>query len=116
MRSDLLIYISGPLSPKDGYSVERNIADALPIYFECLRNGWPAYLPHLIGSYPTAHMILSHEEWLEYDLAIVSRCTHMLMLSRWDDSPGSIREHAYATELGLPIFFDIKDLKEHLSA
>lgn len=101
MRKDLLIYISGPITPRDGFSVEQNVANSLPIFFECLRRGWPAFLPHTHGSFPTAHMVMNHTEWLEYDMMIINRCTHMLMLPRWERSEGSIIERNHALEIGL---------------
>lgn len=89
MRSDLLVYISGPMTANDGRTIEQNVADGVAVYLELLRLGIPAFSPHLSGLAPSAWTALSHAEWIAYDCAILDRCTHLLMMPRWETSAGA---------------------------
>lgn len=102
MRSDCLVYLSGPITAKDGRSVEQNVADAVVAYLACLRAGVPAFCPHLSGAFPSA-FDLPYELWLAYDFAVIARCTHMVLLPRWETSAGAQRERDFARERGIPI-------------
>ena len=110
MKSNVLVYISGPMTAKDGYSIEENTAAGVGIYLALLRRGIPAFSPHLSGAFPSAWSALSHAEWLAYDFAIIDRCTHVLMMPRWESSVGAIREREYAEANGLPVFFSADQL------
>lgn len=102
MRKDVFVYLSGPITAKHGRSVEQNVADAAEFYWKLLRAGIPAFCPHLSGLFPTAFSI-DYETWIAYDFAIIDRCTHVLMLPRWETSDGAKRERDYATERGIPV-------------
>ena len=39
MRTDLFVYISGPMTAKHGYTVEENVAAGLRIFLDCLKRG-----------------------------------------------------------------------------
>jgi hypothetical protein len=111
MRRDLFVYISGPMTAKDGVSIEENVAAGARVYWELLQRGIPAFCPHLSGAFPTAWAILPHEAWLDYDFAVIERCTHVLMLPRWDTSVGARLERDYAHVLGKPVVFSIEALE-----
>jgi hypothetical protein len=102
MRRDLCVYLSGPLTGAHGYTTEENIAAALRVFLDCIRQGIPAFCPHLGGAFPSAWAV-DYEQWIAYDLAMIGRCTHVLLLPRWDTSPGACREVAYAQARGTPI-------------
>jgi hypothetical protein len=110
MRKDLFVYLSGPMTPKHGFSTEENVAAGLRVYLDCLKAGIPAFSPHLCGAFPSAWSDISWETWLEYDFAVIDRCTHVLMLPRWETSSGALKEREYAESLGKPIVFSIEDL------
>lgn len=110
MKTNTLIYISGPISSKDGFTIEQNVANALSVFFDCLRRGWPAFLPHATAIYPTAYTAISYADWLQYDLAVINRCTHMLMLPRWSTSIGATIEREHAHSIGIPVYETIEDL------
>jgi hypothetical protein len=107
------VYLSGPISARNGYSLEANVAAALDVYLECLRLGILAFCPHLIAGYPS-HLGIPYDVWMEVDLATIDRCTALLMLDRWDTSPGAIREKAYAESKGLPVYFTVAELDHAL--
>lgn len=95
MNKDILVYISGPMTAKDGRTIEQNVADGVAVYLELLKLGIPAFSPHLSGLAPSAWAALTHAEWIAYDCAILDRCTHLLMMPRWQTSTGAKMERGY---------------------
>lgn len=98
MKSNVLVYISGPMTAKDGRTMEQNTADGVAVYLALLKLGIPAFSPHLSGAFPSAWTALSHAEWIAYDCAILDRCTHILMMDRWQTSTGARLEFDYWCE------------------
>jgi hypothetical protein len=113
VRSGVLVYLAGPITAKDGVSVEQNVASALAVYFDCVRRGIPAFCPQLTAAFPSAFAI-DYETWMAYDFAVLDRCTHLLLLPRWDTSAGAQREMVRAAERKLPIFTDLDSLESFL--
>lgn len=111
---DCLVYVSGPITPKNGYTVEENTAAAVKVYLQLLGLGIPAFCPHLSAAFPSAFSDIPYNIWMEYDFAVIARCTHILMLPRWEASSGAKAELEYARSLGLPICFSTIELKEAL--
>lgn len=111
MRRDVFVYISGPMSAKNGFLVEENVAAGLRAFLDCLQRGIPAFCPHLSGAFPSSWSAVNWEAWLEYDLAVIDRCTHVLMLPRWETSAGAVKERAYAEQIGKPIVNSIDDVQ-----
>jgi hypothetical protein len=103
MRNDLFVYISGPMTAKDGHTVEDNVAAGLRVYWDLLRRGIPAFCPHLSGAFPTAWTLLPHADWLAFDFAVIDRCSHVLMMPRWETSSGARAEREYAEAKGIPV-------------
>lgn len=111
MRRDVFVYISGPMTSKNGYSIEENIAAGVKVYLECMSLGIPAFCPHLSGAFPSAWGNIPWTEWLEYDFAVIDRCSHVLMMPRWGESKGAVEEHAYAMRNSKPIAYSLDELK-----
>lgn len=116
MNKNVLVYISGPMTPKDGHTIEDNVAAGARVYWDLLTRGLPAFCPHLSGAFPTAWTLLPHEQWLDYDFAVIDRCTHVLMMSRWETSTGAVKEKAYAEARGVPVFFSAVELAQSVAA
>lgn len=112
MRRNLFVYISGPMTAKNGFSIEENVAAGVRVYLDCLKRGIPAFCPHLGGAFPSAWSDVSWETWLDYDLAVIDRCTHVLLMPRWESSAGAVKEAAYAKAQGKPIVYAIDELPE----
>lgn len=110
MRRDLFVYISGPMTAKHGFSVEENVAAGLRVFLECLKRGIPAFCPHLSGAFPSAWADVPWDQWLEYDLAVIDRCTHVVMLPRWETSAGAVKERDYAVQLGIPVMLSLDEV------
>jgi len=115
MRADVLVYLSGPITPRDGFTVADNMAQATRVFVDLLRRGIPAFCPHLTaGAFDVDAGLVDYETWLAYDLAIVARCTHVLMLPRWRSSPGAVRERALALSRTIPVLESVLSLERQL--
>lgn len=113
MHKGILVYISGPMTAKNGHTIEENTAQGLQYFLMLTKLGIPSFCPHLNAGFPECFMI-SWDIWLDYDLAVIDRCTHMLMLPRWKESDGAIKEKDYAESIELPILYSITELAELL--
>jgi len=116
MRRDVLLYLSGPISPKNGFSIETNVASALRVFLECLKLGIPAFCPHLSAIFPSSHLEITYATWMDYDYAIIDRCTDVLMLAGWQNSFGAQKEMAYAQRHNKPIFYSLDDFAQQWPA
>lgn len=112
MRSDVFVYISGPMTAKNGYSIEENVAAGVRVYLDLLKRGIPCFCPHLSGAFPSAWSAVSWDAWLAYDMAVIDRCSHVLMMPRWRDSAGAVKEHDYAATKGVLIAYSVPDLSD----
>lgn len=113
MRVNVLVYISGPITPKDGIISEENVVQGLRMHLNLTEKGIPSHCPHLVGGYPSAWKI-SWEKWLALDFAILNRCTHIIMLPRWRESAGALEERVYADAHGIPVAESLDELIEML--
>lgn len=110
MRKDLFVYLSGPMTAKHGVSMEENVAAGLRVHLDLLNRGIPNFCPQLSGAFPSAWSDVDYERWIAFDLAVIDRCTHVLMLPRWESSNGALIEKEYAERAGKPVLFDVAEL------
>lgn len=103
MRPDLFVYLSGPMTAKGGFTVEENVAAGVRVYLDLLKRGIACFCPHLSGAFPSAWTDVSWEHWLLYDCAVIDRCTHVVLLPRWEHSAGAQKEREYAELRGIPV-------------
>jgi hypothetical protein len=110
MRKDVFVYLSGPMTKRDACSVEDNVAAGLSYHLLLLGMGVPNFCPQLSGAFPSAWTDVDYEKWLAFDYAVIDRCTHVLMLPRWEISVGAKRERDYAEERGIPVVYTVAEL------
>jgi hypothetical protein len=111
MIPNTYVYISGPMTAKDGYSIERNVAEGVDLFLDLLRRGIPAHCPHLTGLSASCWIGgIDHATWLELDKIILDRCTHVLMMPRWETSTGARIEREYAQSRGVPVYYSLPEL------
>lgn len=101
-RPDVFVYLSGPITAQGGYTVEENVAQAVKVYLRCVRDGMACFCPHLVAAFPSAFDV-PYATWLDYDFAVIDRCTHLMLLPRWEFSKGARLEREYARSKGKPI-------------
>jgi len=108
-----LIYVAGKYRDERGeWYVESNIREAEALAQFIWINGGIAFCPHK----NTEHWggLLPDEEWIKGDLEILSRCDAIYMLPNWHDSEGAKKEHAFAKEHHIIVFYDARDLLYYL--
>lgn len=123
MKSGVFVYLAGPISASalltggatESFTVEQNIAAALAVFLDLTRRGVPSFCPHLGAAFPSCHGV-EYETWMQYDFAVLDRCTHVLMLPRWRDSSGARREYAYAKGKGIRVFESVAALEAAIEA
>lgn len=112
-----VVYIAGPFRAKskyvdghqDAWEVQQNVMRAMALSLEVWRAGAAAVCPHANSMFFTAAAV--DDVWLDGDLAILAKCDAMIMTPDWERSSGARAEHAFAKDLGLPIFYDVPTLK-----
>ena len=115
MRRDVFVYLSGPISKQSPDLLpEGFVAAALPVFFDLVNAGIPAFCPQLTGMFPSAYREVEYETWMAYDFAVIDRCTHVLMLDGWERSKGAERERRYAIERGLMVCYSLPQLIQTL--
>ena len=92
------IYVSGPYT-KGGVGV--NVRRAIQAGLQLRDAGLVSIVPHL---FHLAELVepRPYDYWLEWDLALLTRCDALLRLP--GESPGADLEVLRARELGLPVF------------
>lgn len=104
-----MIYLSGPITARNGRTVEQNINSAVAVYLRFVRAGVPVYCPHF-GADREDCQAVPYEAWMAYDLAVIEGCSGLLTLPGWEDSPGAVREVAHAVARGVPVFHREEDV------
>lgn len=105
----MLVYLSGPISATLEHSEQQNADKAIEIFFILIRAGVNAVCPHIISKLGDASTV-SYERWMEWDFAMIDASTHVLMLPRWEESPGACREREYAERTGKTVLYEIPEL------
>lgn len=103
VRKDLFVYLSGPMTAKHGYTIEENVAAGAKAFLQLLQLGVPTFCPHLSGAFPSAWSDVPYETWLDFDYAVIDRCTHVVLIDRWETSKGAQLEREYAHRIGKPV-------------
>lgn len=101
------VYIAGPYTKGDP-CVNTNIA--VKVGQALWDSGFCPFVPHLTHFWHTM-IPNSYEMWMDYDMEWMRKCDAVLRLP--GVSSGADKEIAEAIELGIPVFTDIEDLRDH---
>lgn len=103
-----IIYVAGPYtSPEGEWGVRQNVKAAEEVALELWKMGFAVICPHKnTGGYGG---ILTWQQIMAGDLAIVERCDALVMLPGWEYSKGSCMERNLALETGRPVFYSEED-------
>ena len=109
-----IIYVSGKYSASTSEQIQENILTARSYAILIWEKGYTALCPHLNTLNFEEHSSLEYDDYIEGDLELISRCNGVFMLPDWIDSKGANIEREYATNIGLPVFYDLDVLEEYI--
>lgn len=97
----MLVYVSGPYRG----DVKANIETASQVAAQLWEIGHAVICPHANTAHFEERCTATWEDYIRGDLNMITRCDALVMLPNWQESPGAVVEHGYATGLGVPIYF-----------
>ncbi|HEY9016197.1 MAG TPA: DUF4406 domain-containing protein [Gemmatimonadales bacterium] len=113
MRSEVLVYLAGPITATPEKTVEEHVASAVGTYHRLLKMGIPCICPHLNAGFPSVFTV-AYETWLQLAEVLIPCCTHVLMLPGWPASKGAVREREFAMREDIPIIYFERDVEKLL--
>lgn len=99
-----LIYIAGPLAGSTNYYVQHNVADAERLALRVAQCGALPVCPHTMNR--NFFGMLTEAFWLRGVMELLARCDGIALLGSWRVSTGAVREHDWAKEQVMPIFYE----------
>ena len=104
-----VIYLAGPYLPKSDKFGEalgqwrENVRQADAAGRALLRAGYAVIVPHKNTYGWDDEPGMGWEDFLRMDEAIIYRCDAVVLLPRWEQSKGALREKAFAEAQGIPV-------------
>jgi hypothetical protein len=105
------IFIAGKYNDTDVIKVLRNIRDGQRAAVDVLMAGMAPFCPWLDYQFGL-HAEIPMQAYKGFTLAFLPVCDAALFLPSWKRSGGAKVEHDMCEELGIPIFYDFKSLRE----
>ena len=102
----MVIYLATPIRPKNGQTLEGNLAKAKQIALELWKKGYTVFCPAANSDLPIslADKEVEAERWLNGDIEILTRCDAIVVEPGWDCSVGVKGEISVASTAGIPIY------------
>ena len=91
-------YISGPMTGIKDF----NYPEFIKAEKSLIDTNIDVFSPH------NAPKLDSWQEYMRYDIAELTKCTHIMMLDGWRKSKGAKIEHRIARDLGMVIVYNKK--------
>ena len=103
----MIVYLAGPIRPKNGQTLRGNVDAAKAIALELWRAGYAVICPHANSDLPVelADKECEPSVWLNGDLEIVARCDAVIVLPGWETSFGTKGEIKFAKEHWIPVYY-----------
>lgn len=117
-----VIYLSGPYCADTKEKVLANIARIEDVAKQLVEKNIGYFSPHsnsallTIGTFYFDHLKSEgdvHGYWMNLDRRILLSCDAMLVVGDFSNSKGTKEEIAYATRLGIPVFYTLEELLEN---
>jgi hypothetical protein len=108
-----LIFLACKYTEPHTYQIARNIHWATWYAHEIALLGGAPLCPALIGSHFEGTQ--SYLWWGDAYINLLRRCDAVFMVPGYERSNGAMKELTEALAIGLPVFFDLKELGEWLS-
>lgn len=108
------VYVAGPYSADNVLDVLRNIGRGEHMAAKLFDKGYAPFCPWHDKDFriKRPEMVAPVKKYYEFSLAWLEVSDAVLVLSGWEASKGTIKEINRAGELGIPVFYNIEDLKE----
>lgn len=105
----MLIYVSGLYTRGN---VEENVVAAQKAAAQLWEKGHAVICPHANTHTLDKYMLtpISYDDWIRGDLMMIARCDAIVMLEKWEQSPGANIELEYAKSLGMPVYYYPREL------
>ena len=99
-------YIAGPFTASHGRTQDENIAAAKAFAVREVRSR------ELVPVVPHVAVLegLTYEEAMAECFALIASCDVLVLMPNWAESPGAVRENAFAESIGKPVF-TLEDLE-----
>lgn len=111
------IFLSGKLSAPTVEEEYENVQEAIAVAIKLMKKGHIVIIPHLtqyIADHPDCDLPRTYEFWVDWwDFAHIRLCDALFLMENWEDSVGALKEVAYATQLGLPMFITLDEVPNH---
>ena len=105
------MYISGKIRDKRGDYMTSLHTELARQFGACIwRKGWFAFVPHTSTEWMEG--VVHYNMFLRGDLIIISRSDGVFMLPNWIDSDGAKLERRFAQMIGVPIYYDLKEVPQ----
>ena len=104
------IYVAGCYSADNVIEVLHNIREGVKMGAKLLKMGYSPFCPWLDHQY-SFYEDISVEQYYKYSLDFLEVCDAMLVLPGYEKSKGTIAEIRFAKLKGIPVYYNIKDLK-----
>ncbi len=111
------IYVAGPYSADNVLGVLDNIRKGLRASTQVFLAGgapfcpWSDFLFHLMTQRGEK---LTLQQYYDYSMSWLECCHAVLVVEGWEASPGTLREIERANELGIPVYYDLYELKREV--
>jgi hypothetical protein len=107
------VYLAGPMTPAAGRTLQQNIDQAVTTLRYLTQRRIAAICPQLTAAVQTLDDV-PYEDWMACDFVLLRACRAMLVLPGWDTSAGTKREIVAAGDAGVPVFYGVRPLADHL--
>jgi hypothetical protein len=110
-ETPLLIYIAGPFSGPDRYTVELNIRAAEAASLLVTKLGAMPVCPHANTSNPAFEAVQPYQFWIGGTAELLRKCDAAVFIWGWESSSGARKEVGICALEGIPVFYRYLDLK-----
>lgn len=103
----MLVYLAGPIRPKNGRTIEENVELAKSLALELWKKGYVVICPHANTDLPITLADKECEEkvWLSGDLEMIRRCDAVIVMPNWEGSKGTQGEIEFANARNIPVYY-----------
>lgn len=108
------VYVAGAYSATDVISVLNNMREGMRLSTQVFLLGYAPFCPWLDHHFqfmlrPDEH--LSVKDYYDYSIAWLEASDAMVLVPGWEKSTGTLNEIKRAEELGIPIYYDLMELR-----